>query len=195
MNQEPIKYQTLFTLALSTGLRKGELLGLEWSHIDFEEREIHVKQTSIYRPGKEYGVYTESPKSRSSKRTLSISDLEISLLTQLFSEQERQIERLGAERKNHNRLFTQWNGKPMHPSTANSHFRKFLKKNDIPVKSFHTTRHTNITLLLANNVDLKTVIQRAGHTDGLMTLNRYAHALKIKDREASEKIQKLFFKP
>ena len=192
LSNEPLKYNALFTLAFMTGLRKGELLGLEWSNIDFDNKMIHVRQTSLYRPGKEYGVYTDTPKSNSSKRSISISNLDLELLNRLKIEQENQKEKLMDLWEDHNRLFTQWNGKPMHPSTVNNQLKKFLKKNGLPIKSFHTARHTNITLLLANNVDLKTVIQRAGHSDGLMTINKYAHALKTKDREAANKLEKYF---
>lgn len=188
--KEDYKYATLFTLAFMTGLRKSELLGLEWSHIDFENQEIHVKQTSMYRSG--VGIYTDVPKSKTSKRVISISNTEVSLLLNLKEHQEQQKDIHAGLWEDHNRLFTQWNGKPMHPGSVNNQFKKFLKKNNFPIKSFHTTRHTNITLLLANNIDVKTVIQRAGHADGVMTINRYGHALKAKDREASNKLESIF---
>ncbi|MGG1685565.1 tyrosine-type recombinase/integrase [Pseudalkalibacillus sp. NRS-1564] len=190
--KEDFKYATLYTLAFTTGLRKGELLGLEWSHIDFIAKELHIKQTSLYNP--KAGIYTDIPKSRTSIRSLSISDSELLLLRKLKISQDKQKELQQELWIEHNRLFTQWNGKPMHPSTVNSEFKKFLRKNQFPVKSFHTTRHTNITLLLANNVDIKTVIHRAGHADGIMTINKYGHALKSKDRDAAIKLENIFLK-
>ncbi|WP_017756794.1 tyrosine-type recombinase/integrase [Calidifontibacillus oryziterrae] len=188
---EDVKYYVLYSLAITTGLRKGELLGLEWDHIDFEKKELTVKQTSMYRHG--VGIYKDVPKTKKSMRTLSLSDTEIKLLKHLKEVQTRMKEEVGDLWVEHNRLFTQWNGMPMHPNTPNNMLKKFLKKYGFPTKSFHSLRHTNITILLANNIDFKTVISRAGHSDGIMTINRYAHALKSKDVSASNLLEKKLF--
>ncbi|WP_458411461.1 tyrosine-type recombinase/integrase [Schinkia sp. CFF1] len=189
IKDENFKYYVLFSLAITTGLRKGELLGLEWSNIDFENKQLEVKKTIMYRHG--IGVYEDTPKSKSSKRTLSLSDTEVSLLQKYKEFQDKQKEELNGIWQDHDKLFTQWDGKPLHPNTPNNTFKKILEKHNLPIKNFHTLRHTNITLLLANNVDLKTVISRAGHQDGTLTLNRYGHALKSKDRHAAEKMDQI----
>jgi integrase len=188
---EDAKYYVLYSLAITTGLRKGELLGLEWDHIDFEKKELTVKQTSMYRHG--VGIYRDVPKTKKSMRTLSLSETEIKLLKHLKEVQTRMKEEVGDLWVEHNRLFTQWNGIPMHPNTPNNMLKKFLEKHGFSTKSFHSLRHTNITLLLANNIDFKTVISRAGHSDGIMTINRYAHALKSKDVSASNLLEKRLF--
>lgn len=188
---EDAKYYVLYSLAITSGLRKGELLGLEWGHIDWEKKELTVKQTSMYRHG--VGIYKDVPKTKKSMRTLSLSETEIKLLKHLKEVQKKVKEDVGDLWVEHNRLFTQWNGMPMHPNTPNNMLKKFLEKYGFPTKSFHSLRHTNITILLANNIDFKTVISRAGHSDGIMTINRYAHALKSKDVSASNLLeQKLF---
>jgi integrase len=193
LQNEEIKFRSLITLAITTGLRKGELLGLEWQHINFEKQTLEVKQASQYLNGK--GLVTKEPKSNTSKRNLSLSDTEVTLLRELKAFQEEQKAELGSHWLDSNRLFTQWNGNPMHPNTVNNWFQKFLKRHGIAKKRFHSLRHTNITLLLAQNVDVMTVIRRAGHADGTMTLNRYGHALERGDRSAAAKLDTLLFTP
>lgn len=191
LKEEAFKFYILITLAITTGLRKSELLGLEWDAIDFENNELTVKKTIIYRP--RYGVYEDTTKSKASKRSISISDVEVKLLTKYKAFQNKQRMELGEVWENHNKIFTQWNGKPMHPSTVYNGYAKILTKHNIPNKSFHSLRHSNITLLLAKNVDIMTVIHRAGHEDGTMILNRYGHALKSQDRKASNIIKDALF--
>ncbi|GEN36629.1 tyrosine-type recombinase/integrase [Aneurinibacillus danicus] len=190
--EEEFQYFVLVTLAITTGLRRGELLGLEWDHINFDAKTLKVKKTSQYINRK--GLITKGPKSKSSKRTLSLTDEEIALLSTLKKLHEEKKETLGSKWLNSNRLFITWNGGPMHPNTVNNWFKKFTIKHNIPVKNFHSLRHTNITLLLSQNVDLMTVIMRAGHSDGSMILRRYGHAIPAKEREASDKIGSIVFK-
>jgi len=191
LKDENIKYYVLITLAITTGLRKSELLGLEWDAINFETNELMVIRTSLYQPG--YGVYEDSPKSKSSKRALSISSVETKLLKNFQRMQREQKMKVGDLWEDHKRIFTQWNGKPMHPCTVYNSYVKILNKHNIPKKSFHSLRHSNITLLLAKNVDPMTVIHRAGHRDGQMIFTRYGHSLKSQDRKASNLIEDTFF--
>ncbi len=79
------------------------------------------------------------------------------------------------------RIFTQPNGKPLHPDTVTGWFRDFIKKTDLPRISIHSLRHTNITLLIAAGVPLRTVSYRAGHAQTSTTANIYSHALRTAD--------------
>ncbi len=81
----------------------------------------------------------------------------------------------------------------MHPGTVNSWFQKFLKANDLPRKRFHSLRHTSATLLIAHNVNLKTVSERLGHARIETTLNVYSHALKKADYDAADKLDEVLF--
>ena len=83
------------------------------------------------------------------------------------------------------RLFTSWNGKPIHPDTVTDWFSKFIKRSGLPYVTLHSLRHTNATLMIAEGTDVCTVSRRLGHANTATTLNIYAHALKSKDREAA----------
>lgn len=189
--EEDIKYHLLIALAVATGLRKGELLGLEWKHINFTDKTLKVCQSTLYI--NTVGVFTKETKNQSSNRVISLPDTMIRLLKEYKNHQDRYREKLGDQWEDHDRLFTQWNGKPMHPGTVNSWFQKFLERNYMPKKRFHSLRHTNATMLIAKNVDIKTVSMRLGHAKTDTTLNIYAHALKESDREAAEKLDSMFF--
>ena len=103
------------------------------------------------------------------------------------------------EKKNHgnlwaktNRLFVQNGGNDMSNMTISSWLKEFQIKNNLKRVTSHGLRHTNITMLISNNVDIKTVSARAGHSDIQTTLNIYTHYFKQADKEASNKIDELF---
>jgi len=85
LEQEPLKYKALVVLALATGLRRGELLGLEWRDVDFENCTTEVRQSSQYLPGK--GTFTKEPKSEASIRVISVPTSVMELLKQYKARQ------------------------------------------------------------------------------------------------------------
>jgi len=84
------------------------------------------------------------------------------------------------------RIFTQWNGEPIHPDSISGWFREFIQKTDLPQISIHSLRHTNITLLIAAGVPLRTVSYRAGHAQTSTTANIYSHAIRTADEMAAD---------
>ena len=88
-----------------------------------------------------------------------------------------------------NRIFTQYDGKPVHPDSISGWFRDFIAKTDLPKVSIHSLRHTNITLLIAAGVPLKTVSYRAGHAQTSTTANIYSHAIRTADEMAAEVLE------
>ena len=87
------------------------------------------------------------------------------------------------------RLFTSWNGTPIHPDTISSWFSKFIKRNNFNYVTLHSLRHTNATLMIAEGTDVCTVSKQLGHANTATTLNIYAHALKSKDIEAANTLE------
>ena len=85
-------------------------------------------------------------------------------------------------------IFTQWNGKPIYPTTPSAWFRKFLKRHNLPHMSFHALRHLSATVLIAQGVPLKNVSTRLGHADIRTTANIYSEALQSVDRQAADKM-------
>ena len=91
--------------------------------------------------------------------------------------------------EDNDKLFTQWNGKPIHPDSISNWFAAFVRKNNLPNVSIHSLRHTNATLLIASGTPLKTVSNRLGHAQLSTTGNIYAHAIRATDKAAAETLQ------
>jgi integrase len=190
VEQEDLKYKMIIILAVSTGMRQGELLGLEWKHIDLDNSTIHVCQTSQYLAGK--GIITKSPKNETSIRSVSVPGSIITLLRQYKVEQNKDRLRIGDKWQETDRLFTTWDGRPMHPTTVSSWYPEFLRKHNLPKIRFHDLRHTAATLLISQNVHMKTISSRLGHSNIQTTMDIYGHALKSADQAAAEKLDFLF---
>lgn len=184
LEAEPFKYRMLVILALATGLRRGELLGLEWKDVDFENCTITVRQASQYLPG--MGMFTKEPKTETSTRVISVSASVMELLKQYRAHQAEERLKVGDLWQDSDRLFTTWDGRPMHPDSVTSWFSDFLKRHGLPHLKFHALRHTSATLLLAEGISLKNVARRLGHAETRTTDMFYARALESVDRKAAE---------
>ncbi|AOQ23856.1 putative prophage phiRv2 integrase [Moorella thermoacetica] len=189
LDKEPIKYKVIVVLALATGCRKGEIMGLEWRDVDFENNTIEIRRASQYLPEK--GAFTKKPKNETSSRKIAVPASVMDLLKQHKAQQAEQRLKVGDLWRGSNRLFTTWDGRPMFPDTISNWFPKFLKRHNLPPLTFHGLRHTSATLLLAEGVPLKNVSKRLGHSSVTTTGDIYAHALRSVDREAAEKLDDL----
>lgn len=183
LEKEPIQYQTMITLLVYTGIRRGELCGLEWKDVDFENQVMHVVRSAQYIGNKT--MITKEPKTKSGIRHFSLSIHACILLKKYKRWQLEQKLNAGDRWEESDRLFTSWNGKPIHPDTVTDWFSKFIKRSGLPYVTLHSLRHTNATLMIAEGTDVCTVSRRLGHANTATTLNIYAHALKSKDREAA----------
>ena len=184
LEKEEIQYKVAIHLLLHTGFRRGELMGLEWSDIDFENQVIHVRRSSLYLPDK--GVFTDTTKNTTSDRAIKVSAATFDLLREYEAWQAEQRMLIGDQWQQSDRLFTAWNGKPMHPDTLTRWFHKFVRKNKLPQVSIHSLRHTNATLLIANQIPITTVAKRLGHANASTTSKIYAHAIQSADAAAAE---------
>lgn len=178
--ETPVKYRAFFQLAIFGGFRRGEILGLEWSDIDFETNVIHIRRTVHYSP--KLGYYDTTPKSKRSVRALTLPDNVIFSIKQLRNEQVSQQLRLGDRWNDTERLFTTWDGHQMHGATPFSWLTKTCKANELPKVNLHSFRHLNASLLISSGVDVKTVQSVLGHSQASTTLDIYAAA--FQDREA-----------
>ena len=182
LEQEDLQFQTLIQLAIFTGARRGELVALKFSDVDFEQRKITIEraavkvkgQDTIIKPPKDYEV-----------RTVTVNENCIELIRALQCEKVRERQRLGTQWKGDNWLFTQWNGEIMNPQTPTKQFSKFLERHSLRHRKFHSLRHTSATLLLYAGVNIKQVQGRLGHGD-IETTNKYLHVLEEADVEAAK---------
>lgn len=186
LNREPIQYRTMISLLVFTGMRRGELCGLEWKDIDFENQTISISRSSQYIGNRQF--ITKEPKTKSGIRKMSVGHAVCQLLTEYRKYQDKLREEAGDQWEETDRLFTQWNGNPIYPDTITDWFHKFLARSELPKVTLHSLRHSNATLMIAEGVDIRTVSNRLGHAQTSTTLNIYTHALKSRDRDVAEKL-------
>ena len=186
---EDTKYKVAIILTVFTGVRLGELMGLEWQDVDFRNGIISINRSSQYLS--DMGVFTKVPKTESSIREIAIPEFIISLLEEykLWYEDQKSI--YGELWTNSDRLFVQADGKPMHPSTISKWFVKYVSQIGLPVINFHGLRHTNASLLVAQNIDIAIVSARLGHAQISTTLNFYVHPLLSHNRKAGYALENL----
>ncbi len=189
LHNEPIKYRAAITFDLLSGLRRGELLGLRWSDVDFDSETISVVQTSSYVPGK--GIYTDTPKNKTSSRPLKLSRSAFLLLREYQEWQNSQRELCGDRWKDKDgRIFTTDEGVPLHPDALSKWFRTFVRRNNFPDIHIHSLRHTYASLMIADGTPLVVVSRRLGHAQVSTTANIYAHVIASADEKAAQIAEK-----
>lgn len=182
---ENSKHKTLIYLAVFCGLRCGEIMGLEWQDIDFENSTLTVRQAGQYIPGQ--GAFTKEPKNESSQRVISLPLHVLNVLSQHKANQEESADKLDNLWHESDRVFTTRDGKPAHPEWPSQWFPKFLKRKKLPPLPFHGLRHTAATIMIAQGADIKNLSSRLGHSNISTTGNIYAHALKSVDKDIADK--------
>lgn len=194
----PLQLQVFFNMAMFGGLRRGELIALTWDDIDFNTNIIKITKSTAYVDKK---VITKTPKNESSIREVALPGTVMNLLKEYKKEQRIYQMSIGDQWIGNNYIFIQWNGKQMHPDTPYNAFKKIIKRyNDtitnesdkLPNIPLHGLRHTSATLLISNNVDVRTVSSRLGHSQTSTTMNIYAHALKESDNKAAAALENMF---
>jgi len=186
LETEPLKHKLLVYLALATGLRRGELMGLEWKDINFAQSTLEVRQCSQYLPGK--GSFTKDPKNELSQRVIAIPHSVMAMLKQFKKQQAEERLKVGDLWQGSDRIFTTWDGQPAHPEWPSQWFSKFIKKHGLPHLTFHGLRHTSATMLIGQGVNMKEVSSRLGHSNISTTMDIYADSLKSADKDAAEKM-------
>lgn len=195
----PEQVQILFILAIYTGLRKGELLALQWSDIKFENDVLQVSKAVTIVAGK---PVCKSPKTKTSHRTVSIPHALTERLAALKRSQDELRLQVGDYWQGNNWIFTQDNGKMMNYSTPYQALQDTITRynkdkpldQQLPHIPFHGLRHTSATLLIAGQQDIKTVSKRLGHAQTSTTMNIYAHALQESDRKAADTLETMLKK-
>lgn len=181
-------YYAAYLIALSTGLRKGEILGLRWDVIDFSKNRIFVNQILT-----NDGLKIENnTKTKGSLRSVTVSKEvidELRVLKKEFDEKEKIFK--GAFTEN-NLVVSSNKGTPVNPRNIGRNMDNLIEKSGLHRITFHSLRHTHATLLMEKGVNMKVVSERLGHTDIRTTINRYTHVAETLQEEAAEKLGELF---
>lgn len=192
------RLESLFFMALGTGLRLGELLALTWDDIDFENKTVsvnkNIKEVSI--PDKlgnrEYKTMIQEPKTKSSIRTIPIPEIALKKLNSHKKKQNGEILRGGDVYIKNNLVFATPIGTNISPSNLRKTFKKILKDTGIKEIKFHSLRHTYATTLFIKDVTPKVVQTLMGHSDIATTMNIYTHVNKESQVEAINKLDSVF---
>lgn len=181
-DKAPLDYKIFFGLLASTGMRRGEALGIEYKDIDFDSGIINISRTSNYSVGE--GVYTSTPKTKSSYRQVYVQESILNQIKELKREQDDIAVKIGDLWEENDRLFITWCGKPMHPNTPYTWLERFCKSQGLSFKGLHSFRHAVATQAITNGVDIKTVSAILGHSQTSTTLNIYTHAVQKANAKA-----------
>lgn len=181
-----MKYKVFFDLAIFTGCRRGELMGLEWKDINLETGLVSICRTSNYVPGK--GTYTDITKTRTSTRLIYVPESITQLLKEYKQYQDEYKAQLGYQWVECDRLFTKWNGEPMSMNTPYCWLRKECERQNFPFYGIHTFRHLNASLQINAGVDPTTVAAMLGHSTPQTTLSIYSHFFNEAKLKASNAI-------
>ena len=191
LEAEPLQFKVLIHLALNTGCRRGELVGLKWSDINFNTGIVTVCRSNYKLTGNPE-ILSKTTKTGKSRQIM-LPPYCVALLRKYRANQAEYRLLIGDKWMGDNWVFTQADGKPMYPTTPTLQFTKFLKRNDLPHLKFHALRHTSATLLLSNGTNIKNVATRLGHSQ-LKTTDRYVHAVEEAEKQASNTFENLFNK-
>ena len=186
---EKDEYKNLFVIALFTGMRQGELLGLTWDCVDFDAGVILVKQQLQRKDGQ----YILCPPKNNKPRTLSPAPLVINALKAEQEKQQRAAQNAGTMWNNpQNLVFTNAFGKNLVRRTVVKHFKVVAERAGVASARFHDLRHTYAVLSLLIGDDVKTVQENLGHATAAFTLDVYGHILEEMRRNSASRMQKFY---
>ncbi|MBZ5727443.1 MAG: site-specific integrase [Acidobacteriia bacterium] len=180
----------LFSTALALGLRKGEALALQWPAIDFERGTLSVRLAlqRVKMPGEERGKLLLKEPKRSSRRTLNLPQVILSGLVEQRQRQEQARILAGSRWRESGFVFTTGIGTPLGPGNLRRAFSEILLAADLPRCRIHDLRHTAATLLLAQGVHPRVVMELLGHSQIAVTMNTYSHVVPALQKDAAEKM-------
>ena len=169
------RLEALLTLAITTGMREGELLALHWQDVNFEDCSLQVKRAVSYLKG--YGYVESEPKTAKGRRMIKLPVFVVDILMRHKVQQEEQRREVGGAWIEKDLVFTNAQGYFYSASTLRKVFRRFLVSIGLPHMRFHDLRHSAATILLIMGVHPKIVQEILGHSQITMTLDVYSHAL------------------
>lgn len=174
-------YYAYHRLAIFTGARRGELLALKWSDINFIDNTITINKSLS--KNKEGGYSIMPPKTKSSNRTISIDPETLTILRKWKNIQNDQYKVINFD----NLIFTNTEGKHLNIKRPRYTMLKVIKKHGLRRIRLHDLRHTHASLCFESGMDLKEVQYRLGHSNIKTTLNIYVHVSKSKERQSIQK--------
>ncbi len=204
LESEPLKYKLLTMLLITTGCRRGEILGLKWGKIDIQSGVLHIENNVLYSSG--MGIYETSTKTGKKRKVIVPQEV-----IQLLIEYKNSFYELKANNGDrwqgsnaigirgstkwieNDFVFVQDNGKPMHPDSVTDWLNKFSKRHNLPHINPHAFRHTVASVLITQGIDVVTVSKQLGHDKVSTTTDIYSHIIEKASEKAAETLSSVFF--
>lgn len=175
----------LWLILATTGMRRGEALGLRWRDVDLDAGQVAIRQTIV---AVGYEVRLSSPKTARGRRVVALDAMTVAAL------REHRIARDERPSKNHSDLiFCSGDGRPLHPCHVSKRFALLVAGSPVPAIRLHDLRHTHATVALRAGIHPKIVSERLGHATVSMTLDVYSHAIPHMQKEAADRMGRLVF--
>jgi integrase len=185
------RLEALYSVALSLGLRRGEILGLRWQDLDLQQGTLTVRQAAQRLRGQ--GIKFAPPKTERARRSMVIPS---PLVAALRIHRKQQLEdrlKAGSRWRELDLVFASKVGTAIEPRNLDRHFKRMLEKAELSDMRFHDLRHAAASLLLAQNVDPRTLMDILGHSRISVTLDTYAHVMPAAMHEAANKISSVLW--
>ncbi len=184
------RLEGLLLVALTTGMRRGELLALRWSDVDLEKSVLHVRRSVNFVGG--LGYREGETKTRAGRRDIVLPDVTVEALKAHRESQEHSRMKAGEKWQEQGIVFCNIYGGFFSPAQVGNLFRGLLKKAGLPHVRFHDLRHSAATILRGSGVDLKVIQELLGHSTIATTADVYSHVLPHERREVASKMDDFF---
>jgi integrase len=176
------RFEALYVVALTTGMRQGEILGLRWQDVDLDNDVVQVRNT-LQRVRS--GYVLSEPKTKRSRRQVALTGLAVAALRRHRARQAQEKLKMGELWQDHDLVFTNEIGGPVDAGNLRARsFSALLQRAGLPRIRFHDLRHTAATLMLGRGVHPKVVSEMLGHSQITITLDLYSHVTPTMQREA-----------
>lgn len=186
--------ECLLTVAVTIGLRRGELLALRWSDINLERGSLHVRHTVSYVrvAGAGFRYVETDPKTATSSRHITLPKIVVDALKAHKARQVEQRWQAGSKWHENGLIFCDNEGGYYHIPALYKQFMSILKRAGLPHMRFHDCRHTAATVLLIRGVNPKVVSEMLGHSSVVVTLNTYSHVIPTLQKSAMDELDMLY---
>jgi integrase len=180
----------LWLLAASTGMRRGEVLGVQWPDVDLAAARVAVRR-ALVTVG--HQVVVSEPKTARGRRSVALDPTTVAALKGWRKGQAAERLAWGPAWTNSGYVFTREDGRPLHPREVTRAFSRHVLASGLPIIRLHDLRHTHATLALTAGVHPKVVQERLGHANIAITLDTYSHAVPALEEQAAATVARLVF--
>ena len=185
------RWEALYQLAVTTGMRQMEILGLKWTDLDWRRQSIRVERQLLRPKGEGAEVRFSRPKTKFARRSIALGSKTIDVLRTHYENQFVEIQKAGKKWQDNGLIFTTSNGTAIHPRNLLRNFKALLRDSGLSEIRFHDLRHTAASLMLNHGIPVIVVSRRLGHARASITLDVYGHLIPSMQSEAAKLMDEL----